>query len=210
MKLIPHWREWLSQRPDSEHWQALIRVGLVGATLLILSVAQWPSVEPQRLQLARWVLLGSLVFSLSLSALVALGPSASVPRRLLGMLHDVVMVSLALYLCEAVLAPYAAIYLIGSVGNGFRFGTKYLYLCTVLSAASFGLVYVFSDYWQAQATLSLSIAVMITAVPLYAGHLLSTLNRSKAQLRLQATEDSLTSFLNRAELGLRLTQLFYR
>jgi diguanylate cyclase (GGDEF)-like protein len=126
-------------------------------------------------------------------------PAPSVTRRVIGMIHDIGAVSAAMFLGEAASAPVAAIYLWVTLGNGFRYGNRYLYACTALSLIGFGTVFLLSDYWRQQSSLSWNILVLLAVIPPYVGALLSSLHSARAELRHRATFDALTGLLNRAE-----------
>lgn len=195
----------LAQREDSEHIQALVRIGLAVATTALLFGMDVTSVaKPDYLALGRAAIVASLLVSLAIFAAIVITPAVSLRRRWFAMIHDAVLLSAALFLGEAALASYAAIYLVMAVANGFRYGTPYLYASTAMALGGFTLVFALSDYWRTQTTLSTNIFVMLAAVPLYVGQLLNSLHHAKDQLREQASMDPLTGLLNRAELERRI------
>ena len=149
--------------------------------------------------LARWAV--SIAFAITIALLVALliWPGKSVVRRTIGLFHDVTAISTAMFLGEAGAAAVAAIYLWVTLGNGFRYGTAYLYGCALLSIAGFGTVYLFSDYWHEQNVLSINILSLLAVIPPYVGGLLNSLHKARAQLKRQASVDGLTGLTNRAE-----------
>lgn len=201
----------LAQREDSEHIQALVRIVLAAATTaLLFGMDEGNVAKPDYLELGRAAIVASLLVSLGLFAVIVARPEVSLGRRWFAMVHDAVLLSAALFLGEAALASYAAIYLVMAVANGFRYGTPYLYASTAMSLVGFTLVYATSDYWQSQTTLSINIFVMLAAVPLYVGQLLNSLHHAKDQLRRQASMDPLTQLLNRAELERRVEAVFER
>lgn len=118
-------------------------------------------------------------------------------RRSLSVLHDVVVVSAAMYWGEEAASPVAAVYIILILGAGIRFGNAFLWAGSAMALAGFGAVYGFSDYWQTQGRLSFNIFMMLVFVPPYVGALLGSLNRARARLREQASFDPLTGLLNR-------------
>ena len=187
---------------DAENVQTLIRISVVSLAMLFFHSEYFAASSTNTLYvtLARWAVSISLVVTLGLALALVIHPRESALRRIVGMIHDVAGISAALFLGEASTAPVAAIYLWMTLGNGFRYGSRYLHACAVMSIAGFFGVYWFSDYWHQQGTLSLSILIILIAVPPYAGRLLESLNKAQAQLRHQASTDGLTGLLNRAEL----------
>jgi hypothetical protein len=61
-----------------------------------------------------------------------------------------VVLASAMLLGEAQAAPYAAVYLVVTLGNGFRYGAAYLYFAASLAALGFGFVYL--EHAAARAT----------------------------------------------------------
>ncbi len=151
------------------------------------------------LMLARRVVVASMVTSVVLFGLYIVWPTPSVLRRLLGIAHDVSFLSAVLLIGGDVSAPFAGLYLLIALGNGFRYGTPYLYFSATLSIVAFAIVHFVSDYWLQQGTLSFNIFMMLTIVPFYAAVLLSSLHRARDQLKQQAARDALTGLLSRSE-----------
>lgn len=200
----------LAERTDSEHGQAIVRLAIV-LIVLIYFFSDFFAVNTDdinRVQLARSLVLVSFVASIAIFAAILFRPAVSVIRRLVGMIHDVTMISAAIYLGENVGAPIAVTYLWITLGNGFRYGMRYLYGCAALSVAGFLVVYASNDYWRDHGTLSLTILLMIVVVPPYVGSLLKSLHIVKDQLRHQASTDALTGLLNRAEIEASVSALY--
>ena len=188
-------------RDDAEHIQVVIRVAIVATAMVYFNSAYFAdnANNAEYVFLARWAV--SISFAITIALLLALliRPDRSVVRRIIGLIHDVTAISTAMFLGEAGAAAVAAIYLWVTLGNGFRFGTAYLYGCAVLSIAGFGTVYLFSDYWHEQRVLSINILILLAVIPPYVGGLLNSLHKAKAQLERQASFDGLTGLTNRAE-----------
>lgn len=195
-------RQRLANRADAEHIQAAIRIAIVSAAMVYFHSDYFAanSNNEEHVTLAHWAV--SIAFGITIALAIALviEPRVSIARRIIGMIHDVAAISAALFLGEASATAVAAIYLWVTLGNGFRYGTRYLYGCTALSIAGFGSVCWFSDYWHRQETLSLNILILLAVVPPYVGRLLTSLHKAKAQLKHQASVDGLTGLLNRSEL----------
>lgn len=195
------WRR-LENRSDAEHIQAAIRISIVSVAMVYFHSDYFAarSDNAANVAIAHWAV--SLVFAITLGLAIAIviNPRISVVRRIIGMVHDVAAISAALFIGEASAAPVAAIYLWVTLGNGFRYGSRYLYGCAALSIGGFAGVYMLSEYWQQQSTLSLNILIILATVPLYVGRLLTTLQQTKAQLSHRASSDGLTGLLNRTAL----------
>lgn len=205
------WRRF-ANRPDAEHLQISIRLAIVSIAMLYFFSAYFENSanNPDYVLLAHWAV--SIAFAVTIALLVALliNPGTSIPRRIVGMLHDITAISTAMFLGEGSAAGVAAIYLWVTLGNGFRYGTKYLYGCALLSFVGFGAVVVYSDYWHQQSMLSLNVLILLAAIPPYVGRLLTSLQNAKAELKQQARFDGLTGLINRLEIKRKIESVLRR
>ena len=67
------------------------------------------------------------------------------------------------------------------LGNGFRFGVRYLYIASTLSAIAFGTVVLTTDYWATNQILGISLTLALIIIPLYCGTLIKKLSRAKEE-----------------------------
>lgn len=202
-------RKRLAARTDSEHGQALVRIALVSIVFVYFFTDFFASrVDERALHFARLLALVSISCSAAIFAAIAWHPAKSVLRRLVGMLHDVTAISLSMYFGEGAGAAVGVIYLWITVGNGFRYGVRYLYACATLCIAGFGIVYLSSPYWQQHGLLSLNILLAMLVVPPYVGSLLRSLHAAKDALQHQASTDTLTGLLSRMEIESAIETLF--
>ena len=205
-------RKRFTNRPDAEHHQVLIRVIIVSIALVYFNSSYFAdnSNNPEYVYFASWA--ASIAFVITMGIFVALliQPGISDTRKIVGMAHDITAISIAMFLGEAGAAAVAAIYLWVTLGNGFRYGTKFLYASAVLSFLGFGIVYMYSDYWHQQTMLSINILILLAAIPPYVGGLLNSLHKAKALLKQQASYDGLTGLINRAELEQKMARILAR
>ena len=138
-------------RPDSEHEQVMIRILLVSLNLvyvLILILASAHAGTPAGIFIGSVLILPpSFAGTWLLLILLMLAPAPSVPRRVLGNLLDMSMVSAFLCVGGAMAAPWYLIYLWVTFGNGFRYGTRFLVSSAAFGAASFALVIHVTPIW---------------------------------------------------------------
>lgn len=199
-------------RDDAEHVQVAIRLAIV-ATAMVYFHSEYFAENANNAEyvvLARWAVSIAFAITITLFLAVLVRPGKSVVRRIIGLLHDVTAISTAMFLGEAGAAAVAAIYLWVTLGNGFRYGTAYLYGCAVLCVAGFGTVYLLSDYWHAQSVLSINILILLAVIPPYVGGLLNSLQKAKAQLKRQASVDGLTGLTNRTEFEQSIASILDR
>lgn len=191
-----------TNRSDAEHIQIAIRVVIVSTAMLYFFSPYFErnANNTEYITLTHRLVASSFAMTIALAIALLINPGVSVARRIVAMIHDITAVSAGIFLGESSAAAVVAVYFWATLGNGFRYGTPYLYGCAVMSFVGFGSVYWFSDYWRNQSVLSLNILILLAVIPPYVGKLLSSLHTAKADLRHQATVDGLTGLINRREL----------
>ena len=199
--LISFVKQRFRNRPDAEHIQVLIRLGIVSTAMVYFHSAYFAdnAANADYAVLARWAVSIAFIVTIALFVAVLVQPGISVVRRIIGLVHDVGAISTAMFLGEAGAAAVAAIYLWVTLGNGFRYGVSYLYGCALLSIVGFGTVFLFSDYWHEQRMLSINILILLALIPPYVASLLKSLREAEAQLKQRASFDGLTGLMNRVE-----------
>jgi two-component system sensor histidine kinase RpfC len=180
---IAELRQRLANRPDSEHGQALVRLAVLSVVLVYLLV-RGPGNEP--LAEYRDVLLMVFTgFAVGLGIVIGIvsRPGVSHGRRILGMVSDYGLMGLAMIRMGEPLAWVYVILMWVTVGNGLRFGNRYLYMAVFGAVTSFGCTLLFSDYWHANQSLGIGLLVGLVAVPLYLSGLLRALTRATEEAR---------------------------
>jgi two-component system sensor histidine kinase RpfC len=174
----------LSNRPDSEHQQAIVRLVIVSLFLVylfcLLSVAD---VHTEVVENAfTYVLVDGAVGAILITWLL-LRPGVSHVRRGIGMMSDYAAMGAVMSLSGQELAPLYVIFLWVTIGNGLRYGTRYLLAAVALAAASFLCVILTTPFWQQNQTLSWSLLGGLIAIPLYLTSLLRALTRATEEAR---------------------------
>jgi two-component system sensor histidine kinase RpfC len=174
----------LSNRPDSEHGQALVRIVLI---LLILCYVLLPSsrhgLEADTYHDVLQIVLTGLVLSLGIFAALLARPGRSDARRIVGMLADYGLMAAGMIAMGEPLAWVYVVVMWVTVGNGLRYGNRYLYLAVAMALASFGTVLVSNDFWGQIRGLGIGLLVGLAAVPLYLSSLLRQLTRATEEAR---------------------------
>jgi two-component system sensor histidine kinase RpfC len=67
------------------------------------------------------------------------------------------------------------------LGNGFRFGLKYLFIASLVSTFGFGLVVATSDFWEQNIGLGISLTIALIIIPAYCSKLIRKLSDAKEQ-----------------------------
>lgn len=169
----------LAARPDSEHQQVLVRIAI---TALIIGYLGWSDVhvaaDRATVPLTWLILVGALAVALGLFAAILWRPGVSHARRWIGMLTDYSALGAIACIEGEPAAPLYAVFLWVTIGNGMRYGHRYLRLATALAATSFLMVVLLSPYWRANPYLAWGLLVGLIAVPLYFDSLLRALIRA--------------------------------
>jgi two-component system, sensor histidine kinase RpfC len=183
---VPDWiRRRLSHRPDSEHEQALVRIAVLFVVLVYLLIdpvtGQGEAAREYRVVLGM-VAVGFIVGSGLILSILA-RPGISHARRVLGMISDYGLMGAAMIVLGEPLAWVYVLLMWVTVGNGLRYGNRYLFAAVAAAAASFGAVLVLNGYWIANRSLGIGLLVGLVAVPLYLSGLLRALTRATEEAK---------------------------
>ena len=178
-----HWvRGRLAGRQDSEHAQVLVRIVITALFSLYLGLQ--PEVDSSPALYGTWlILLGELLVSIVLMVGILVNPGPSHDRRWVGMLADYAAMGWVMHLLGESGSPLYAVYLWVTIGNGMRYGPRYLYAGTALAALSFMAVILGTEYWLDNTYLSWGLLLGLIAVPLYFASLLKALTAAIEEAR---------------------------
>ena len=173
-------------RQDSELEQALVR--LVIAMLILTYLLGEFAVTAAGGSLAGlfWacgVLLLETTLGLSLVLAIAIRPAPSYTRRIIGMLADYATLAAMMILYDRALAPLYVVLLWVTVGNGLRYGPRFLAAAAALAFVAFFLVVSISPYWAQNRQLGWGLLAGIVAIPAYLSALLRELTRASNEAR---------------------------
>jgi len=169
---------------DSEPEQARIR--LVVAPLIFFYISfPWGGDESfsktfitigdLSITLANSMALSFSVCSVAIFLAILLNPVSSPLRRILGVAVDTTTLSVLMLYSGDGSVPLFFIYLWVILGNGFRYGVKYLYISQAFCIVSFLGVVLMSDYWEVHKSFGASLLLMLFILPLYASFLIKKL-----------------------------------
>ncbi|WP_314408639.1 ATP-binding protein [Pseudomonas kuykendallii] len=178
---------------DTERSQALVRLVLSSiATLYVMLLYLTGYLVEAQLRSILIYNAAFLVASFALIAWIVRKPGVKPVRRLLAMVHDYAAITFAMIIGgEAMLPVYGALLWV-TVGNGMRYGTRYLTLATGLALLSIGVMALLSPYLWQNPFVPLTLLVTTFMVPAYA-HVLLTRTR-------QASEQAQTASLAKSRL----------
>lgn len=161
---------------SGEHEQALLRLVI---SLVVFGYVLWV-VENNELAHSfafNYVLVSGffVLFSISLLIYILLWPESSSTRKATGIVVDISVITFCLYLSGGVGAPLIGLFLWSTFDNGFRYGTKYLYIATALSVIGFSYVVSSTVYWSENRDLGIGLLITLAALPMYVSTLLKRL-----------------------------------
>ncbi|WP_027134531.1 hybrid sensor histidine kinase/response regulator [Geminicoccus roseus] len=192
--LLARFRQRLASRPDTEHEQALIRIGFALAIALYILAASPTHADP-----ARFLLLGlgisvvALVLAVLVLVHILVWPGVSVVRRVLGMLIDTGGVNAVMLAGGMTAAPFYPILLWIIFGHGFRYGRPYLFGSAAVSLVLFGLVVLLNPDWRQVPALDVAMILALVVLPAYVSVLLRKLEQ--AIRRAEAANQAKSRFL---------------
>jgi two-component system sensor histidine kinase RpfC len=173
----------LSNRPDSEHRQVLVRIAITALFCGYLGWQVGTQGSGSSLYMTWLILIGELLISFGLLAAILVNPGQSHVRRWIGMLADYCAIGAVMYMQGETASPLYSVYLWVTIGNGLRYGTRYLYSATALASVSFLGVVLLTPYWKSSEFLSWGLLAGLVAIPLYFAALLKALTHAVEEAR---------------------------
>jgi two-component system sensor histidine kinase RpfC len=129
------------------------------------------------------VMIAEAIVGLSLVVGILIDPRSSHARRWCGMVADYSTLAVLMLLEPKLLAPLYVIVLWVTIGNGLRYGARYLKAATLLGLAAFLLVVWRSEYWREQSYLAGGLWFGLLAIPAYLSSLLRSLRQSTEEAK---------------------------
>ncbi len=178
--------------------QAKARFGV--SVFALVYLAGWSFFSGSADLLIAGMLVGYTLFSAAWIALVKLRPGEVVWRRLTVIFSDLGINTFFMHALQAKGAFFYPMYLWIIVGNGVRFGPRYLTLAMAVGVAYFGPMLFWSDYWQANAVAGSGLLAGLVVLPMFYLTLIRNLHQANARLseeveRSQAAARAKTEFL---------------
>ena len=169
----------LANRPDSEHGQALIRLIIFsGVMVYMLLGAYFGGLDRSVSNTALAMSSVGVTVGLALFCWILWSPGKSNIRRIIGMFTDYGLMSTAMALMGEPLAWLYVIMMWVTVGNGLRYGNRYLAGAVSMAAIGFAAVLLTNSYWAQNTSLGVGLLVGLVAVPMYLSNLLRQLTRA--------------------------------
>lgn len=167
-------------RDDPEYGQVLVRLGLAlfALAFLFITYKVTGNTEGKTAVFNGIVLYLMFAAALTLIRLFATRPSPA--RRILGICVDTAALSFVLTISGDTGAPLYGAYLWIIIGNGFRFGKRYLYVAQMLSILGFCFVLVTQTFWQEYPMFGIGLLIWLIIIPPYVSGLIGRLEEASA------------------------------
>jgi len=186
-------KERVEARPDTEFEQATIRIVIVTIVVAYLIASDLLGYIALRSSPAALFLGIFYLTSWAIWGAIIIQPQVSEIRRSIALVADLSIVLYLMYDLGAIGVPLFALLLWVTFGNGFRYGTRHLYLSMALNVAGFGVVGWLSEYWHTHPSLFWGIMISLIILPAYISKLINRLN--DAIERAESANRAKTSFL---------------
>lgn len=122
-------------------------------------------------------------------------------RRIASMLGDYASLAIIMIFGGAKAMPFFALILWATLGNGMRFGQRYLLIAAIFAQLALLSLILASDYWRSQTQLMITFSITAIALPTYALTLLRETAAARDAARLAGLAKS--RFLAQASHDLR-------
>jgi two-component system sensor histidine kinase RpfC len=163
---------------DSEPEQAKLRLA-IGVLLVGYFCFPWGSDETFAQAITSLPSLITIYYytgSLGIFLAIVMRPQAAPVRRVFGAAHDMISLSIVMFLSGGESVPIFLLYLWVILGNGFRYGTQYLFISQGIALVGFTCAVIWGPFWQEHSSFAISLLLMLTLLPLYAAFLIKKLH----------------------------------
>ena len=175
--LFHYLKKKFAKRPDSEHEQAIVRLGIAALILAYLLGLQLQSGNKNDDGVfVIYVILAESLIGFFLLFAITRQPGVSHVRRCIGMVADYLTLAIFLSIKGEMLSPLYVVLLWVTIGNGLRYGTAYLFAAIGLSLAAFSYAIAVDPFWRVIPHLSAGLWIALIAIPVYLIPLLKNLH----------------------------------
>ena len=176
---IDSFKERTKKIGDSEPEQAMIRL-VFGLIVLLYLAFPWGggTLSETLFSTATLIMAGAYIIGCFIALALYIHPHRSTVRRLFGNVLDIGTLSFLMLISGAESVFLFGIYLWVTLGNGFRYGPKYLYFSLVISIIGFMVAMQLGLYWQTPEAkeIGYSLLILLILVPMYTAFLIKKLH----------------------------------
>lgn len=187
---------------NSELDQATLRLTVAGcASIYIFVLACLPGTAFSTYVPIMLYILFFFSIAIPLRMAIKRRPGHFFLRRIFAMALDYMSIAFAMIVGGEGLLPVYAALLWVTLGNGMRFGSRYLAAATLIALASLIMIFLLTPFWRGQPYMFLMLIVTTVVVPAYA-HILLTRTRIASEEAIAANQEK-SRFLAQASHDLR-------
>ena len=172
--LLSRLRARLAARPDSEHEMSVNRLGF----LLLMALYLWAAPVAQQ-RLALMAMGCGLVVTLGIFAHILWRPATNNVRRGIALCADLSTINLMMYFGDSAGMLFYPLLLWTVLGNGFRFGIRWLACAGIFAMVLFLSVALLTPFLRANPFLASGLAIGLVIIPAYAAILIRKLNDAR-------------------------------
>ncbi len=186
------WCHQLKQRlallKDSEPEVAINLRLLMGLGFIMYFCLPWHADETFKQaisSLPSLITLGYYSCALMIAAALIINPKPSPIRRVMGLSLDLISLSVVMFLAGEESVYLFVLYLWVILGNGFRYGTNYLYISLLIGFVGFSFAIAWGSYWQSiqHQAIAISLLFLLLLIPLYSAFLINKLHLAIASAK---------------------------
>lgn len=167
-------------RADTEHVQAAIRLAIAAAMAALLMALYPDAIHGETRESLFALAIGlELVLAVGILASIAVSPGISHTRRSVGIVGDIGTSCLAMSVLGIDAAPLWGVCLWVVVGNGLRFGPRYLLATMAAALVGFCAVILINDDWTEHPVLAWTLWGVLFTVPAYLHKLVRDLTEAR-------------------------------
>ncbi|PRH88975.1 hybrid sensor histidine kinase/response regulator [Labrys okinawensis] len=122
-----------------------------------------------------------LVAAPGLFVWIVRAPGYNFARRVAAMSADYLIITASLAVGDQILLPVYAVLLWVTVGNGIRYGARYLVAATLVALAALAVTALLNPYWRANPYITVTLVLTTILVPAYILSLLTRLQKAYAE-----------------------------
>ena len=170
----------LNNRPDTEHKQALIRIGVIIFMFLYMMFVGHDPNQAASIKITSLIIfVVAIIASFTIFFHIIKNPASNPTRRIIGIAIDTTGANTAMFIGGAMATFFYPILLWLIFGHGFRYGRSYMFFAATISLIQFFFVTTFSPVWQTVPSLSWSLILALIVLPAYVAQLLSEIHQAK-------------------------------
>lgn len=189
-------------KEDPERGQAVVRLIIVPLFHIYMTTALYlEGVDSTLIWIFVVIILSYIPISFLLLLHIIRRPGHYPGRRLFAMLGDYGAMAFALSIGGMALLPVFATLLWVTVGNGMRYGSRYLLVATIMALGTIAIATMFNSDWQAEPYIVITLVLTLLIVPAYINGLQNALRQALTEAREASLAKS--NFLAQASHDLR-------